>query len=779
MKINRMKSYLLAVMTASAVLAACSYIEKDDLVLHYDRPAGYFEEALPIGNGKLGAMVYGGTATDRLSLNDITLWSGEPDRDEGHHDFTYAQHLTPWGEAAHWAEKVREALEDEDYAKADSLQKKVQGHYSESYQPLGTLWIDYPEGDRITDYKRVLNISDATAKVTYLRNGKHFCAEYLASSPDSAIVIHLSGEDPIDAVIRLDSQQPHSIEASEGKIYCDGYTAYHTYPGYYDTEKHFLFDPERGIHFKTVVSCRDGIPAGDGSLRISGVYETTIILTNSTSFNGFDKDPVKEGREYKEEAGRNAAEADAKGWESLKSRHIRDYRRYFGRVAIDLGDTPDDITDLPTDIQLLRYAYGEANPELEALYFQYGRYLLISSSRTPGIPANLQGLWNESVDPPWSCNYTTNINLEENYWAAEAAALPEMHASLLGFLHNLSATGEVSAKNYYGIDRGWCQAHNSDVWAMTCPVGLGTGDPTWANWAFGGAWLSTHIWEHWLYTRNMDDLKRDYPVLKGAAQFCMDYLVEKDGELIPSPSTSPENVYITDNGYAGGTLYGSTADIAIIRECLSDALAAAEMLDDSEFAEEISGVLPRLRGYRTGKDGTIQEWYHDWEDRDPYHRHQSHLFGVYPGHQIGPESQLAAAAMKTLQKKGFETTGWSCGWRVNLYARLGDADNSYRMYRRLLRYVSPDGYKGEDARRGGGTYPNLLDAHSPFQIDGNFGGCAGVIEMLVQSDAENVRLLPALPSAWSEGYIRGIRTRTGKIVDIRWKDGKVIDSKIR
>jgi alpha-L-fucosidase 2 len=747
--------------------------------LHYDRPAEYFDEALPIGNGRLGAMVYGGTSSDRLSLNDITLWSGEPDRGKGHHDFTYAEHLTPWGEAASWTGRIREALESEDYAKADSLQKKIQGHYSESYQPLGTLWIDYPEGDRITGYSRELDISDATATVSYLRSGKRFKAEYLVSSPDSAIVIHLSGEAPVDAVIRLDSQQPHTIKTEDGLLICDGYTAYHTYPGYYDTKEHMLYDQERGIHFRTVVSCKDGMAEDDGSLRISGVNETLIIISNSTSFNGFDKDPVTEGREYKESARLNASEAAAKGWDALRIRHVRDYRRYFDRVAIDLGETPDDIKSLPTDIQLLRYADGEANPELEALYFQYGRYLLISSSRTPGIPANLQGLWNESIDPPWSCNYTTNINLEENYWAAESAALPEMHASLLGFLHNLSATGELSAKNYYGIDRGWCLGHNTDVWAMTCPVGLGTGDPKWDNWTFGGAWLSTHIWEHWLFSRNIDDLRRDYPVLKGAALFCMDYLVEKDGELIPSPSTSPENDYITDSGYVGSTLYGSTCDISIIRECIADALSAAEVLGDLQFAEEAARILPRLRGFRIGSDGALQEWYHDWRDKDPYHRHQSHLFGVYPGHQIGPEGKLAEAAMKSLEIKGFETTGWSCGWGVNLYARLGDAENSYRMFRRLLRYVSPDGYQGADARRGGGTYPNLLDAHSPFQIDGNFGGCAGIIEMLVQSDAEDVRLLPALPSAWPEGSIRGIRTRTGKIVDIRWKDGKVIDSKIR
>ena len=428
---------------------------------------------------------------------------------------------------------------------------------------------------------------------------------------------------------------------------------------------------------------------------------------------------------------------------------------------------------LPTDEQLRRYADGEANPELEVLYFQYGRYLLISSSRTPGVPANLQGLWNESMDPPWSSNYTTNINLEENYWPAEAAALPEMHQALLGFVRNLSVTGERTARDYYGVQEGWCEAHNSDIWAMTCPVGLGSGDPSWANWNMGGAWLSTHIWEHWLFTRNRRDLERDYPALKGAAQFCLGVLVQKDGKWITSPSTSPENIYITPEGYHGRTLYGTTADLAIIRECLTDALEAALELGDEAFAREVEAVLPNLKEYQVGASGALQEWYYDWADEDPRHRHQSHLIGLYPGHQIKAGTVLADAAHKTLEIKGFETTGWSCGWRVNLYARLGDGESAYRMYRRLLRYVSPDGYDGPDARRGGGTYPNLLDAHAPFQIDGNFGGCAGVLEMLVQSTPEGVEALPALPSAWPSGEIKGVRTRTGQTLDLSWKNGKV------
>ena len=765
-----MNSKVLGLAAGLLALMGCSK-EQKPLVLHYNAPAQHFEEALPLGNGTLGAMVYGGTVTDRISLNDITLWTGEPDRGGEHPDFGKVPALTPWGEAAQWLPRVREALDNEDYRQADELQRKLQGHFSETYQPLGSLEITYPEGE-VEDYRRQLDLSEALATIQYKRGGKAFKAEYLVSAPDSVIAIRLSSEAPIEARIRLFSEQPHLTRTDTHCLISDGYTAWHALPGYYQADEHLLFDPSRGIHYRTVVRCDQAL-AEDGALTISGVKEALILVSNQTSFNGFDKDPVKEGRSYQEAPLSHAEWAAEAGWEVLKKRHLKDYQALFGRVSLDLGDTDPAISALPTDQQLLRYADGEANPELEALYFQYGRYLLIASSRTPGVPANLQGLWNESTNPPWSSNYTVNINLEENYWAAEAAGLPEMHEVLLAFLHNLSRTGTATARNYYGVEEGWCLAHNSDLWAMTCPVGLGTGDPSWANWNMGGAWLSTHIWEHWLFTRDRAALERDYPVLKGAAQFCLGYLTEKDGELIPSPTTSPENLYRTPDGYLGRTLYGSTSDLAITRECLTDALLAARELGDEEFAARVEAVLPRLRGYHTGADGALQEWYHDWEDRDPRHRHQSHLIGVYPGHQIAAGTPLAQAALQSLEMRGFETTGWSCGWRVNLYARLGDGENAYRMYRRLLRYVSPDGYQGEDARRGGGTYPNLLDAHSPFQIDGNFGGCAGVIEMLVQSTPDEVKALPALPAAWPSGHIKGVRTRTGQTVDLSWKDGKV------
>jgi len=723
------------------------------LTLHYNSPAQCFEEALPIGNGRIGAMVYGKTNTETLSLNDITLWTGEPDTIR----YQKAQHLQP----------IREALDNEDYKLADKLQLNLQGHYSETYQPLGTLEISFPEGE-ITDYQRQLDISNAIATVSYKRNGKAFRADYLASAPDNVIAIRLQSDEPIVATIRLKSQLPHRTETTDGKLISDGYTAYHALPGYYEAPQHYFYDPEKGIHYRTVISCAQA-QAKDSTLTIDNCIEALIIISNRTSFNGFDKNPVTEGKEYKEAALKDAAKTN---WDKIKNAHTKDYKALFDRVSISLGTTPEETKALPTDLQLKLYSEGEPNPELEALYFQYGRYLLISSSRTEGVPANLQGLWNQSMDPPWSSNYTTNINLEENYWAAEATALPELHQSLLGFLRNLQSTGENTAKGFYGVQNGWCLGQNSDIWAMTCPVGLGVGDPSWANWNMGGAWLATHIWEHWLFTRSKEDLERDYPALKGAAQFCMGILTEKDGELITSPSTSPENLYKTPDGYIGETAYGCTADLAIIRECLTDAAQAAIILGDEDFAQQAQAILPKLRPYHIGQDGNLQEWYHDWADWDPRHRHQSHLIGLYPGHHIQPGTAFAQAARRTLEVKGFETTGWSCGWRVNLYARLQDGENAYKMYRRLLKYVEP----GE---RKGGTYPNLMDAHPPFQIDGNFGGCAGVVEMLVQSDADKATPLPALPKAWPDGYIKGVKTRTGKSANLEWKDGKVVKIELK
>jgi len=773
----------------TALMALCMILTTgaQAQTLHYDKPAEYFEEALVIGNGTMGGIVYGGTERDKISLNDITLWTGEP------------CNMKVYSPDAHKSiPAIREALRQGDYQKADQLQRDVQGHFSQNYQPLGQLFIDYLDKEgSVSDYRRWLDIGNATAHTVWQRGTYHYTAEYFATHPDSGIVVRITTDNPhgIHARIGLTCQLKNQLRTEGGKVLVnEGYVAYASLPNYWGGE-HFTYDPDRGMRFctKVQVDASNVKPDGDDALLVDGSREVLIFIVNATSFNGYDKDPVREGRPYQQLADVRLKTLSTPSYETLRERHISDYRSIYDRVRLSIGEGREDAR--PTDVVLKEYIDESIfNPSLETLYFQYCRYLLISCSRTPGVPANLQGLWNESILPPWSCNYTANINLEENYWPAETAAMPEMHHSLLTFMKELQASGQLSAKAYYGVDRGWSMGHNTDIWAMTCPVGLHSGDPQWANWNMGGAWVSTHIWEHYTFSLDKDFLSEYYPILKGAAEFCIGWListkdmgVEGKEYLITAPCTSPENDYVTPQGYHGRTFYGGSADLSMIRECLTDARNAACVLGlDKDFIKIANYILSRLQPYKIGKKGNLQEWFYDWDDEDPHHRHQSHLFGVYPGHSLtdGVHSveDIHRAAHKSLEIRGDRTTGWSTGWRVNLYARLHDAKNAYHIFRKLLSYVSPDGYRGPDARRGGGTYPNLLDAHSPFQIDGNFGGCAGVIEMLMQSsytlDKKGkpsicIELLPALPENWKDGSVSGIRARGGISVSMEWQDSRV------
>ena len=730
--------------------------------LWYNKPAYAFEESLPLGNGKLGALIYGGANNDSIQLNDITLWTGVPvNPNEG-------------SEAYKWIPKIREALFKEDYKTADSLQHYVQGHNSEFYQPLGMINIKDCNQGEFTDYYRELSLDNSLATVHYRRNGIQYTKEYFASHPDKMIAIKLSASQKrsINSDISLTSLIPHQVKASRGQLTMTG---------------HVLGDEANSTHYCAMLQVKntDGkVWASDSVLHLKDVSEAIIYLVNETSYNGFDKHPVKEGAPYIENVTDEAWHLANFTYEEFKQRHIADYKKLFDRVSLNLKGAKFDATR-PTDKQLLAYSDNhESNPYLEQLYFQYGRYLLISSSRTKGVPANLQGLWAPALRSPWRGNYTININLEENYWPAEVANLPELVAPVDGLVEGMAVTGRHNAQHFYGIDKGWCAGHNTDAWAMTNPVGTGNESPQWSNWAMGGAWLVETLWDHYDYTRDTEYLRNTaYPLMKGAADFLLAWLIpnpHNPNELITAPCTSPEADYITDKGYRGSSFYGGTADLAIIRELFKNTIKGAKALGiDNDYQQQLQSALNRLRPYHIGKRGNLMEWYHDWEDQDWHHRHQSHLLGLYPFHQISVNKtpELAAAATKTLEIKGDNSTGWSTGWRINLWARLHRADKAYQIYRKLLTYVSPEVYK-DSKHRSGGTYPNLFDAHPPFQIDGNFGGTAGVCEMLMQCDGETMHLLPALPKEWPAGEIKGIKARGNYEINLVWNNGKVSKASI-